>query len=93
MSKLQELATSPLAWGAVLGLALLPLAWPLLLLLLPVGAVMLLSNHSHKAAPDGAQASKAAEVRRQVDAIMSLLSCILWAVCFSESATRERSWA
>ncbi len=44
MAKLQEVLTSPASW-AVLGAALLlPFAWPLLALLLPVAAFALVTN-------------------------------------------------
>jgi hypothetical protein len=60
MTQLQSILTSPALW-VVLGALLLPVTWPLLLLLLPVGGILLLSMNSRKSA-DGELKAAASEV-------------------------------
>lgn len=72
-SRLAGLASSPMAWAVVGAVVLIPLAWPLLLLLLPVGALAMLSASSKATS---AAAAGAQQVRLPSCALLACLSAV-----------------
>jgi hypothetical protein len=67
MTRLQDVVSSPVGWVA-LGLALLlPVTWPLLALLIPIGALALLSANSGDAKKAPSNGATTAEAHKPVE--------------------------